>query len=598
MSLLLSERNRIHLRFFLSLFIIFFLSGTFLLIALDSAHAKPSRAEYTYRQAKSEYDRLARSSRLRIHRTAWVRVIKRFRKVYLTYPNDKKVAPKALFMMARCYSELYGYSGARKDIREAIERYQVLVERFPKSRLADDALYALGDLYKRTGNIRLARKAWEKIVEEYPKRGKARSARNRLKILGPKQRQKTRSSRLTTHYEKEKGSAGLSSPRIAPGAKPATVQEVRHWSASDYTRVVIDTVVPVSFKKGYLPADWSKHLPERIYLDLKPARIGKKLKDNIPIQDGLLKGVRVAQFNRSTVRVVFDLGKTHKTKIFYLEDPFRVVVDAFGENYFQRAPCLPRSSKIPKKTKGELKDNGISLAQQLGLCVKRVVIDAGHGGKDPGAIGPTGLREKDVVLKIAKKVASRLKKELACQVVLTRKKDRFLPLTQRTAIANARKADIFVSIHANAAPNRRARGVETYFLNFALDEEAMRVAARENATSTKRIGDLKNILNDIMKNTKVDESSRLANYIQKEIVRNLRKRYSNVKSKGVKQAPFFVLIGARMPSVLVEVSFISNRKEEKRLKSNRYLDRVAEGIVNGIKSYISGTKLAYLPVTD
>jgi N-acetylmuramoyl-L-alanine amidase len=598
MSLLLSERNRIHLRFFLSLFIIFFLSGTFLLIALDSAYAKPNKAEYTYRQAKSEYDRLARSSRLRTHRTAWVRVIKRFRKVYLTYPNDKKVAPKALFMMARCYSELYGYSGARKDIREAIERYQVLVERFPKSRLADDALYALGDLYKRTGNIRLARKAWEKIVKEYPKRDKARSARNRLKVLGPKHRQETKSSRRTTQYEKEKGSAGLSSPRIAPGTKPATVQEVRYWSASDYTRVVIDTVGLVSFKKGYLPADWSKHLPERIYLDLKPACIGKRFKDNIPIQDGLLKGVRVAQFNRSTVRVVFDLGKTHKTKIFYLEDPFRIVVDVFGENYFQRVPCLPRSSKIPKKTKGELRDNGISLAQQLGLCVKRVVIDAGHGGKDPGAIGPTGLREKDVVLRIAKKVASRLKKDLGCQVVLTRKKDRFLPLTQRTAIANARKADIFVSIHANAAPNRRASGVETYFLNFALDEEAMRVAARENATSTKRIGDLKNILSDIMKNTKVDESSRLANYIQKEVVRNLRKRYSNVKSKGVKQAPFFVLIGARMPSVLVEVSFISNRKEEKRLKSNRYLDRVAEGIVNGIKSYISDTKLAYLPVTD
>jgi N-acetylmuramoyl-L-alanine amidase len=319
-------------------------------------------------------------------------------------------------------------------------------------------------------------------------------------------------------------------------------------------------------------------------LDLKPARIGKNLKDNISIQDGLLKGVRVAQFNSNTVRVVLDLRKTHKTKIFYLEDPFRVVVDAFGENY---------SSKIPKKTKGQ-KGNGLSLAQQLGLCVKRVVIDAGHGGKDPGAIGPTGLREKDVVLKIAKKVASRLKKDLGCQVILTRNGDRFLPLTQRTAIANAKKADIFVSIHANAAPNRRASGVETYFLNFALDEEAMRVAARENATSTKRIGDLKNILNDIMKNTKVDESSRLAGYVQKEVVKNLRKKYGNVKSKGVKQAPFFVLIGARMPSVLVEVSFISNRKEEKRLKSNRYLDRVAEGIVNGIKSYIRDTKLAYL----
>ncbi len=595
MSLLLSEHNCVRLRFFLSLFIIVFLSGTFLLIALDSAHAKSSRAEHTYRQAKSEHDRLAGNSRLRIHRTAWVRVIKKFRKVYLTYPNDKKVAPKALFMMARCYSELYGYSGAGKDIREAIERYQVLVERFPKSRLADDALYGLGNLYRRTGNSRKAREAWEKIVKEYPKRDKAGIARNKLKTLGPKQRQKTKSLKQTTRYEKEKGSAGLSSPRIAPGAKPVTVREVRHWSASDYTRIVIDTAGPVSFKKGYLPANKAKHLPERVYLDLKPASIGEKLKDNISIQDGLLKGVRVAQFNHSTVRVVLDLRKTHKTKMFYLEDPFRVVVDAFGENYFQRPSCPPRSSKVYKKTRGQLKGDDLSLAQQLGLCVKRVVIDAGHGGKDPGAIGPTGLREKDVVLKISKKVASRLKKDLGCQVILTRKKDRFLPLTQRTAIANAKKADLFVSIHANAAPSRRARGVETYFLNFALDKEAMRVAARENATSTKSIGDLKNILNDIMKNAKVDESSRLASYVQREVVKNLRKKYSNVKSKGVKQAPFFVLIGARMPSVLVEVSFISNRKEEERLKSNRYLDRVAEGIVNGIKSYISGTKLAYLP---
>ncbi|MBW1717942.1 MAG: N-acetylmuramoyl-L-alanine amidase [Deltaproteobacteria bacterium] len=584
----------------MSLFIIAFLSGTFLLIAMDSAHAKKSRhsavsrAEYNYRQAKSEYDRLARNSRLRTHRTAWVRVIKKFRKVYLTYPNNKKVAPKALFMMACCYSELYGYSGARKDIKEAIERYQVLTERFPQSRLADDSLCALGDLYKRTGNIRLAREAWERIVEEYPKRDKARIAGNKLKILGPEQQQKIKSSKLTTYYEKEKGPAGFSSPRIVPGTKPATVREVRHWSASDYTRVVIDTAGPVSFKKGYLPANKAEHLPERIYLDLKPARIGKNIKSNISIQDGLLKRVRVAQFKHGTVRVVLDLRKTHKTKIFYLDDPFRVVVDAFGESYFKRPSCTPQSSKIHKKTKDQLKDNGLSLAQQLSLCVKRVVIDAGHGGKDPGAIGPTGLREKDVVLKIAKKVASRLKKDLACQVILTRKKDRFLPLTQRTAIANARKADLFVSIHANAAPSRRASGVETYFLNFALDEEAMRVAARENATSTKRIGDLKHILNDIMKNTKVDESSRLASYVQREVVSNLRKEYSNVKSKGVKQAPFFVLIGARMPSVLVEVSFISNRKEEGRLKSDHYLDRVAEGIVNGIKSYISGTKLAYL----
>ena len=541
-----------------------------------------SRAESAYRQARAGYNRLVRRPRLRTDRRAWIHLINRLRKVYLAYPNDRYVAPKAIFMMGRCYRELYGYSGNRKDINNAIGRYQVLVERFPKSRLADDALYALGEIYRHEGKIALAQEAWEQILRKYPRGDRARKARNSLKKLGPKPHKR---AEPLSHYGKERGSKDYHPQhrlRIVQGARPVLVQEVRHWSASDYTRIVISTTGPVSFKKGYIHANKAKGLPKRFYLDLKPAYKRKGLRDKIPIRDGLLKGVRIAQFNHNTVRVVFDLGKTGKTRTFWLKDPFRIVVDAFGESYYR---------KTTPKT--ENKGKCLSLAQQLGLCVRRVVIDPGHGGKDPGATGPTGLREKDVVLKIAKKVALRLKKELGCQVILTRKTDHFLPLTQRTAIANARKADLFVSIHANASPKRRAHGVETYFLNFALDKEAMMVAARENASSTKRIGNLKGILNKIMKNTKVDESSRLASCVERGVVRNLRKRYRGVKELGVKQAPFFVLIGARMPSILIETSFISNRKEERRLRDNRYLNQLAQGIVNGIKLYINGTKPSY-----
>lgn len=543
--------------------------------------AKSAKAEYDYRLAKSEYDRLAKNPRLRTHRKAWIQLISKFRKVYLAYPNNKKVAPKALFMMARCYSELYGYSGASKDIKEAIERYQVLTERFPESYLADDALYSSGDLYRFIGNKNEARKSWERLVRQYPTGDKIEVAKNSLKKLNSEQK---KWEKQYTSVAEQQDNNGLceSSPKLTLKSKLITVKEVRHWSASDYTRVVIDMTGPVSFKKGHLPANKARNLPERVYVDLNPACIGEKIKDNIPVQDGLLKRIRAAQFDRNTVRVVVDLGKTYKTKSFYLEDPFRVVVDVFGEHYSQKPTCMDK-----------LKDSGLSMAQQLGLCIKKVVIDPGHGGKDPGAIGPTGLKEKEVVLKISKKVASRLKNELGCQVLLTRETDKFLPLTQRTAIANAQKADLFISIHANAAPNRRARGIETYFLNFALDEEAMMVAARENATSTKKMGDLKNILNDIMKNTKIDESSRLANFVQKEVVKSLRKKYKGIKNKGVKQAPFFVLIGADMPSVLVEVSFISNWNEEKLLKSDLYLNYISEGIINGIISYTNDTKLAY-----
>jgi len=574
----------------LPLLIAIFIAGACMLTACATANARArgsslSRAESAYCQARAGYNRLVRRPRLRTDRRAWIHLINRLRKVYLAYPNDKEVTPKAIFMMGRCYRELYGYSGARKDINNAIGRYRVLVERFPKSHLADDALYALAEIYRHRGKTRLAQEALEQIVREYPREDKARKARNSLKRLGLKPHKKTRSLSQAMQYGKERGSKDYHPQhrlRIVRGAKPALVQEVRHWSAPDYTRIVIGTTGPVSFKKGYIHANKAKGLPKRFYLDLKPAHKRKGLKDKIPIQDGLLKGVRIAQFNHNTVRVVFDLGKTRKTKTFWLEDPFRIVVDAFGEGYYRKT--TPKTGN---------KGKCLSLAQQLGLCVRRVVIDPGHGGKDPGAIGPTGLREKDVVLKIAKKVALGLKKEIGCQVILTRKTDHFLPLTQRTAIANARKADIFVSIHANASPKRRAHGVETYFLNFALDKEAMRVAARENASSTKRIGNLKGILNKIMKNTKVDESSRLASCVERGVVRNLRERYRDVKELGVKQAPFFVLIGARMPSVLIETSFISNKKEERRLKDNRYLDQLAQGIVNGIKSYINGTKPTY-----
>ena len=527
-------------------------------------------AERVYAEARAHYDRLVKSARLRSKRRAWLYVIQKFRRVYLSYPYNKQVAPKCLYMMARCYRELYRYSRRKSDLNEAVERYRVLVERFPESRLADDALYALGELYLRQKKRDSAIHAWERLLNNYPKSEFVSRARKRLNRLRPAEREKA-----GINYNP------VRPPLIPKQGKPASVRDIRHWSASDYTRVVIDTSGPVSYRTGYLKK------PRRFFLDLTPARKAKCLKDRLKIQDGLLKSVRVAQYRKNTVRVVFDLGKSHKAKVFYLEDPFRVVVDAFGEDYLAGKTCsLPPAGKVVPGGKK------LSLAQQLGLCVKRVVIDAGHGGKDPGAIGPTGLREKVVALEIAKRVKRLLRKELGCQVILTRSGDHFLPLEQRTAIANAKKADLFISIHANASPNRRLRGVETYFLNFALDKEAMRVAALENATSSKRIGDLHKILNNIMKNAKVRESSRLAVHMQRSLVRSLRRRYRNIRNLGVRQAPFFVLIGARMPSVLVEVSFVSNRYEERRLRDSKYLDTIARGIVNGIKSYAFDTRMA------
>ncbi len=561
-----------------------------------------SRAERDYKKARSFYDRLARSPRLRKDRRAWLNVINRIRRVYLKYAHDPVVGPKSLYMLARCYRELYGYSRNRKDRNKALELYKTLVEKYPSSRFADDALYAQGELYLRMGSTSKARRVFTDLVIKYPKSDKARAAKRRLKRMGVTVvAKKAGPGKKSSSHGMDRLEAGRGGPNYNPSkspvlsrsSSPATIKRIRYWSDPDYTRVVIDASGPVEFKQGSLPANRKRGLPRRFYLDLSPAYKSRKIKDRIKIQDGLLKGVRIAQFQPRTVRVVFDLGHTQKTRVFYLDEPFRIVVDAFGSEYSSKTACKPAPKSHPKH--GAVKPGkNISLAQQLGLCVRRVVIDAGHGGKDPGAIGPSGLKEKDVTLKIAKKVAEKLKKRLGCQVYLTRRSDRYIGLTQRTAIANSKKADIFVSIHVNAAKNRRLRGVETYYLNFATNEDAMRVAARENATSQKRIGELKNILTQIMKNTKVNESRRLAADIQDAVVTKLRSKYGTVADLGVKQAPFFVLIGARMPSVLVETSFISNRTEEKRLRSKRYLDRIADGIVSGIIAYAEGTRTAFL----
>jgi N-acetylmuramoyl-L-alanine amidase len=281
-------------------------------------------------------------------------------------------------------------------------------------------------------------------------------------------------------------------------------------------------------------------------------------------------------------------------KIFHLYDPFRIVVDVQGKEQRLKPTKKVVAKRPPKRKKVKKeKQKGISLAKQLGLGVKRIIIDPGHGGRDPGAIGGDGLKEKDVMLKLANLVAEKVRRELKCQVILTRSSDISLPLEKRTAIANIKKADLFISLHLNAHKYKKVRGVETYFLNIALDEDAMNLAARENATSKKNISDLQMILNDLMLNTKINESNRLAGFVQKGLVKELQKKYKKIRNRGVRQAPFYVLIGAEMPAVLVEVGYITNTMENRRFKGETYLKRAASGIVKGIDSYIKDMELAY-----
>jgi N-acetylmuramoyl-L-alanine amidase len=246
-------------------------------------------------------------------------------------------------------------------------------------------------------------------------------------------------------------------------------------------------------------------------------------------------------------------------------------------------PDLIRPSSTPQPTR----DGQSTLTRALGLKIGRIVIDAGHGGHDTGTIGPTGLMEKDLCLDVALRLGKIIQQRLpGADIVYTRSDDTFIPLEERTSIANQAKADLFISIHANSSQDHAARGVETYYLNLKGSAEAMEVAARENASSEQGVHDLEDLVKKIARNEKIDESKEFAEDIQDSLAKRMQKASKTVKNRGVRKAPFVVLIGADMPSILTEISFLSNPADEKLLKQPEYRQRVAEGLYQGVASYL------------
>jgi N-acetylmuramoyl-L-alanine amidase len=232
-------------------------------------------------------------------------------------------------------------------------------------------------------------------------------------------------------------------------------------------------------------------------------------------------------------------------------------------------------------------DGDRSLTRALGLKISRIVIDPGHGGHDTGTIGPHGLMEKDLCLDVALRLGSLIEQKLpGAEVIYTRSDDTFVPLEERTAIANRAQADLFISVHANSSRDESARGVETYYLNFAATEEAMEVASRENAASQESLHDLQDLIKKIARNDKIEESKELASDIQDSLTQRLQLVSHGERNRGVKKAPFVVLIGADMPSVLSEISFVSNPSDEKLLRKGDQRQRIADGLFRGVNSYL------------
>jgi len=277
----------------------------------------------------------------------------------------------------------------------------------------------------------------------------------------------------------------------------------------------------------------------------------------------------------------------------------KVVVDADDDDDVAAAASHTKgkiTSRLAKSRSPELDmreakptANGArSLIRALGLKIGKIVIDPGHGGHDTGTIGPNGLEEKDLVLEVGRRLGKLLQTRLGAEVVYTRKNDTFIPLETRTAIANQQRADLFISIHANSSHDSEARGVETYYLNFTSSPEALEVAARENAVSEKSIYELQDLVKKIALKEKIEESREFAGDVQESLHSGLAAKSPAIRNRGVKKAPFIVLIGANMPSILAEISFVSNPSDEHRLETTEYRQRIAESLYRGIAKYVDG----------
>ena len=509
-------------------------------------------------------------------------------------------------------------SDVRSQASKVMASFESLVRRFPTSGYADNALWQAASLaeaaylkFNRPEDQDRAVRLYRWLVTEYPASSLVRRANQQLTTL------------LTA----------------SPTAQ-ATLTGIQRTVLPDTVRITLELDREVAYHEERIAG------PARLFFDLKGVQLTPALMDKVLTYPGdIVSKIRVGRHPESTVRVVLDLEQVSRYSVFTLYSPFRLVIDA--ERAVPRAvatltavvptsivpelplaaapspteitkPTPPAGTRItvaaavatvpsappllsssptslaadppPSPTAATANGTGgFSMARQLGLSVSRIVIDAGHGGHDPGVLGK-GLTEAALVLDLALRLEKLLLKEPGVEVVLTRRTDVYIPLEERTGLANRESADMFLSIHANASRNATAKGIETYFLSFASSPEAEAVAARENSASAREMHQLPDIIKAIALNNKLDESRDLAHMVQESLVTSLRKSNQEVRSRGVKKAPFVVLIGAAMPSVLAEISFVSNRQELSLLKTAAYKQKIAESLFNAVMRYRKSLK--------
>ena len=368
------------------------------------------------------------------------------------------------------------------------------------------------------------------------------------------------------------------------------------------TRLVFDLQIPEVEYRTVVLKD-----PNRLVVELRPVKADTKLKNPLGKEPPSISAIAPEKILPRKIGIELPGRKTVAKSSFVMPEP-PVLYSSFvlpkaepGQMPYRVSGFAPRDLRLPapravsrqaiqpQATAVAASRTGAgrqSLTRVLGLKIGKVVIDPGHGGHDPGSTGPTGLVEKEVTLDVSKRLAALLEANMGSEVVLTRKEDVYISPEQRTEIANQHHADLFISIHVNSSQLRTATGVETYYLNFTSSPEALEVAARENASSERSVADLGSLIKKIALKDKIDESREFAGRLQQSLYSGSTKAGNRTKDRGVRKAPLIVLIGAEMPSVLTEIGFLSNPKEEAMLKKPDYRQKIAEALYRGVAQYM------------
>lgn len=605
-----------------------------LVLVLTPGVVRAAASEGAYDKAVARFDALRKDAASAGRRDLWKGLDEDFAALAKAAGNTS-LAAKALYYQAWTAAELARRSALEADYEAAAALYRRVAATFPTHAWADDALLRraviLAENLKRPAE---AKADLETILRKYRKGDMAAQARKFLagfaetppakpaaaetakaggtdaaKAAAPEAVRPAASEPAKPAAGPAKGAsaAKAAGPAPATSARPATLSRTTLEETPTGSRLTLALTRETAYRYQILDQKRPNGEPvKRLYIDLDNTRTDTKTATERRFAKGPVSRLRAGYFTPETVRVVLELESLGHYEIRSEADPYRVILELAGDK--AKNPVETAEAAPPKKTAGSgeikapatppplpaspgsnlrptesAKKNAGNLIEQFGLSVRTVMIDPGHGGKDPGAHGVGGLTEKDVNLRFGRILGEALQKK-GFNVIYTRAADTFIPLETRTEMANSKGADLFVSIHCNAHGDTGSAGLETYSLNLATSRDAVRVAARENAASQKKISDLQAILTDLMLSAKTAESKDLAGLVQKRAIGGLRGVYST-RDRGPHEAPFFVLIGANMPAVLVELGYITNPEDAKRLASDAYMTALAQGMVDGIVAY-------------